>query len=136
MALLLVRGAARGTARGRASLPVSAVLGLALGLLIIRADSQLADVGRRGGEVAASYAARGARVWSDGSWGFQWYATKAGARPITYEDSPGPGDIVVVGLNGWLARKLPHKTLLEEIRFDEPGGRIVFKSAGFYSNNG
>lgn len=136
MAILLVRSAARESVRAPTPLLVGAVLGLALGLLIIRADSQLADIGRRGGEVAGSYVTRGSRVWSDGSWGFQWYATKAGARPMSYEDSPAPGDIVVVGLNGWLARKLPHKTLLEEIRFDEPGGRIVFKSAGFYSNNG
>jgi hypothetical protein len=135
MAILLVRSCERLGRRPRGAFGAIAAIGFVLGVLVIRADAELADVGRQGGEVVASYLARGERVWFDGAWAFHWYAEQAGARPVTTDaPRPGPGDVVVVGLEGWVIKTWPNKQLLERRTFERPGGRILQKPAGFFSN--
>jgi 4-amino-4-deoxy-L-arabinose transferase-like glycosyltransferase len=122
-----------------ALLGVACICGLALGVLIIRADAALGEIGREGGAQAGAQVSQGNRVWMDGAWGFQWYAMQAGAKPMTDTQAiPTAGDVVVVGLQGRLANMLcPHKTLVSRRVFDEPGGRVlsVDSNAGFFSNN-
>ena len=137
VALLIVRAVERRPTPGRAYWGIGAVAaqGLILALLSIRADQVHAEVGRKGGDVVARYVKRGEKVWFDGTWAFQWYAQQAGAQPVTTVDpKPQPGDIVVVGLEGWVIRDWPNKELVERFTFTEPGGRILQKPAGFYSN--
>jgi len=135
MAVLIMRHVERRSSPGHRVLGVIAVQGLILGVLIIRADQVHGEIGRRGGTIAAEYIQRGERVWFDGTWGFQWYAMQAGARPVTTaEPQPAPGDIVVLGQEGWVIKTWPNKTLLERHTFETPGGRIMTKPAGFFSN--
>lgn len=134
MAVLLMRNIPRGGSAWKRPLGVMCTIGLVLGVLVIRADQTHGEVGRRGGEVVASWVARGERVWFDGTWGFQWYAEQAGGRPVTTEDLPARGDVVVTGTENWVIKKWKNKRLLERYTFDEPGGRILLKPAGFFSN--
>ncbi len=139
MAILIARLVRHNEGRSlhAALLGGAAVIGLGLGILIIRADAALAQIGREGGAVAADEVRRGGRVWMDGAWGFQWYAMKAGARPMTVTPPlPQRGDVVVVGLQGGLAQAFVTKTLVDRRVFLEPGGRVLsFEAhAGFFSN--
>jgi 4-amino-4-deoxy-L-arabinose transferase-like glycosyltransferase len=134
MAVLIVRSVGRMSSPCRKRLGMVCVLGLSLGLLIIHADATQAWMGKRGGELVARQVARGKRVWFDGTWGFQWYATKAGARPLTGADYPAAGDIIVIGIEGWISVPWPNKVLLRRVTHTKPGGRIMEKPAGFYSN--
>jgi 4-amino-4-deoxy-L-arabinose transferase-like glycosyltransferase len=109
---------------------------VALGVLIIRADAALAEVGRQGGREVQLREKQGAKVWMDGAWGFQWYAMAAGAEPLA-ETPPFPrsGDVVVAGLEARLLReKYPDKTLVFRKVFAEPGGRVNREGAGFFTN--
>lgn len=113
----------------------SAAVGLILSILILRADAALAEIGRRGGEIAAAEVKKGGTVWMDGDWGFQWYSMQAGARPMTTGgELPRPGDVVVVSLGGGRIEQCAHRTLLASERFGGPGGRVLGEGAGFYSN--
>lgn len=140
MAILIARQVR--TDEGRRSMQAAVlclvgVTALLLGILIIRADAALAQIGREGGAVTADEVARGGQVWMDGAWGFQWYAMKAGAKPMTVSPPhPQRGDVVVVGLQGVLAQSILTKTLVERRVFVEPGGRVLSREAhaGFFSN--
>ena len=135
MAILIVRNVERRTAISWRVPTALVAIGVTLGVLIVRADDRDGEIGRVGGELVAAYVQRGEHVWFDGTWGFHWYATKAGAQPVTTVDpKPAPGDIVVVGAEGWVIASWPNKKLLERIEFDEPGGRIMTRAAGFFSN--
>lgn len=135
MAVLLARQSERSTVRARFAFGAMSGLGVLLAFLIVRADEAHAEIGRVGGEVVSRYVAKGEKVWLDGTWGFQWYAMQAGAIPMSTEPPrPEPGDIVVVGAEGWLMKQVPNKTLLEHIALDAPRGRIMQRPAGFYSN--
>ena len=120
---------------------VVAAAGLVLGLLIVRADSNLAGLERRAvrREIVPRVAA-GKRVWFSGHWGFQWYAERAGARPLVRNPRPAqPGDIVVVDEEAFsqeLINDYPNRRLLNTLVDDRPGGRIMSRpaNAGFYSN--
>jgi hypothetical protein len=117
-------------------LPVVCAACLVLGVLIIRADSALAEIGRAGGAAAKHEVGTGRRVWMDGAWGFQWYAMAAGAEPLA-ETGPFPqaGDVVVAGLRArGLARSYPYKTLTSRQVYAEPGGRVDGEGAGFFTN--
>lgn len=117
------------------SVGISAAVGLVLSVLILRADAALAEVGRRGGEIAAAEVKKGGTVWMDGDWGFQWYSMQAGARPMTTGGIlPAPGELVVVGLGGGRIEQCAHRTLVASERFGGPGGRVLGEGAGFYSN--
>ena len=135
MAILLVRELERAPSRRRHVLGGIMAVGLVLGVLIIQADAHLGEIGREGGEIAAAYVHRGERVWFDGTWGFQWYAMQAGARPMSSAGpQPQPGDIVVAGQEARLVKPWPNKKLVEKHTFAKPGGRILARPAGFFSN--
>jgi hypothetical protein len=136
MAILIMRHVEDGGLKSRRPLAVLCAVGAILGVLIIKADAVHGDVGREGGRVAAKYVAQDRRVWFDGAWAFQWYAIQAGAEPAhSGEDwKPAKGDILVVGLEGYIFKKVKNKTLLETIEFKAPGGRVLEKPAGFFSN--
>lgn len=135
MAILLARQSGRSPVSARAVFGSASWLGVLLAVLIMRADAAHAAIGRSGGDIVARYVAKGEKVWFDGSWGFQWYAMQAGAIPMTeVPPRPQPGDIVVVGAEGWLMDKVPNKTLVEHVVFHAAPGKTMEKPAGFYSN--
>lgn len=120
---------------------VLVVAGLALSLLVIHADAEFADAGRRAArEMIASRVTRGERVWAIGNWGFQWYATKAGAIPLAVEPPhPASGDLVVLSVGTqWRDPRelLPPAELLESHETRSTLGRIMSakEGAGYYSN--
>lgn len=84
VALILARLAAGKPQRiKRCVIGGAVVAGTALGVLILRADSRLAETGRRAAkELIAPRVAAGERVWSAGYWGFEWYGEKAGALTL------------------------------------------------------
>jgi len=117
------------------------IFGIALGLLIVRADANMAGIERRAvaQEIAPRIAA-GKRVWFSGHWGFQWYAERAGARPLVLgQPRVRRGDIVLVdeqAFNQGLIELYPNRELLGTVEDSSPGGRIMNPeaNAGFYSN--
>jgi hypothetical protein len=139
MAVLIVRGAERQARTSWRALAALAAIGVALGVLVIRADAAMGEVGRTGGEIVAEEvkkAAPGQWVWADGAWGFQWYAMRAGAHPLSKAGRlPKLGDVVVVGEQGWVLQlSWKKQQRLRRLDFDEPGGRILTPPAGFFSN--
>jgi 4-amino-4-deoxy-L-arabinose transferase-like glycosyltransferase len=142
VALLLVAGLRSATARLRVAILIGATAaGIVMGVLIIRADYNLAGTLRQGvAQLIAPRTAGGERVWFSGTWGFYWYAERAGARPLSsVPPLPLPGDILVTcstagkapaGNPGLRYRRIQH------VADSTPGGRIFggHPSAGFYSN--
>ncbi len=140
-ALLIVRLAGRQPKRRAACVVlISCALGLALGVLILRADATFAGLGRRAAtEVIAPQVAAGRNVWFSGHWGFQWYAEQAGARCLTTTPPhPKPGDVAVSSLRafGLSINEFPNRKLLQSLADATPGGRLMSTThgAGFYSN--
>jgi len=140
-AILVVRALrARGPRFARPVLATTLVLGAALGLLIVRADADFAGLARRAtAEWIAPRVAEGKRVWFSGNWGFQWYAEKAGARPLTISPPlPYAGDFAVADLDAFGFRILERNDLatLAAMTEGKPGGRIIApqQCTGFYSN--
>jgi hypothetical protein len=128
---------ADGTRAARRIVFAAALAGVVLGALVLRADGVLAEVGRQGGAMVARHVARGERVWCDGGWGFQWYAMKAGARPLAREAPwAAPGDVVVASDHGTILDEYPYRERLERWSASAPGGRVMDAraNAGFYSN--
>jgi hypothetical protein len=127
--------------RARACLVGSTVAGVALGLLIAHTDARFADLGRRAAaELIAPEVRAGHRVWFAGHWGFQWYAERAGARPLVAGPQPParPADLVVSSARtdgGALVWTIPRRRLLRSIGDDAPGGRLMSDGAGFWSNS-
>lgn len=146
MAILIAREASvRGGVAAKAALGIACVLGVALGVAIIRADAAFAGIGRRAAaELIAPRVAAGQRVWFAGHWGFQWYAERAGARCVTLAPPyPASGDLVVTSLNSLpgvpildFIAQYPRLTHLGSVEDHSPGGRIMDPAvgAGFYSN--
>jgi hypothetical protein len=124
----------------RSVLAASVAAGALLGVLILQADARLAGLWRSGAaELIAPRVRAGERVWFAGSWGFYWYAERAGARPLSWTPPlPQPGDVVVVS-SSCLRREIeivPKYRVLEVSEDSTPGGRIFggFRQAGFYAN--
>ena len=132
-------------ARRREGLPklalaIALVCGTLLGVLILRADARFAGMGRRVAEtLVAPAVAAGKTVWFNGHWGFQWYAERAGARPLT-QTPPHPhwGDLVIASghAEDELMGAMPNKRLVEAQGDTRPGGRVMSRAldAGFFSN--
>ncbi len=146
--LLVLHEAERhATKSTRPILAVTALLGMALGIGILRADAAFAGVGRRAAtELVAPNVAAGHRVWFAANWGFQWYATRAGGTIVTLTPPhPAPGDLLVTSektdvapsikqmLGKRYGQRAAHLARVEDRR---PGGRIMDGAlgAGFYSN--
>jgi hypothetical protein len=144
--------AARAPARrdgrvARAAVGIACALGVALGVLVLRADAALGGLGRRAAaELIAPHVADGRRVWFLGHWGFQWYAQRAGARPVTITPPyPEPGDLLVTPSSGeaqfrllrMLQARHPRTAHLARVEDARPGGRVMSPAAGagFYSNS-
>jgi hypothetical protein len=112
--------------------------GLCLGLLIVKADADLAALGRDAArELIAPNVIAGHRVWFDGHWGFQWYAEKVGALCLTATPPrPSSGDLAVSSLRtgGGVNALFPARTLIRSVEGTSSGGRIISSSlgAGFY----
>ena len=120
---------------------VTVVLGITLGIAILRADSAFSGFGRTAAStLIAPAVAAGHRVWYVGHWGFQWYAEKAGARYFTITPPyPAIGDLVVSSLNSEPSLEVEEMDALTRLRRIEdrrPGGRVMSREAGagFYSN--
>jgi hypothetical protein len=123
----------------RALLGATLVAGVVLGMLVIRADAAFAELGRRAAaELIAPNVRAGRTVWFDGHWGFQWYAERAGARPLTSTPPhPKSGDLILSGKRS-MGQKLeyfPQRVLRGVLEDTAPGGRVMSKrlGAGFYS---
>jgi hypothetical protein len=115
-------------------------VGVGLGVLIVRADAQFADVGRIAvRELIAPNIAAGHRVWFDGHWGFQWYAEKAGATCMTAAPPrPAIGDLAVSNEHTGAAVEalFPNAAVLDTVVRGGSGGRVMSFAlgAGFYNN--
>ena len=145
-AVLLVARLAgrRGGVGAKVALGGTAILGVALGVAILRADAAFAGLGRRAAaELVAPQVAQGHRVWFLGHWGFHWYAERAGARTIALTPPyPRPGDLLVSSLNSdkgshlvpMVGRDL-RLAYLRHLEDRTPGGRVMTEGAGFFSNN-
>lgn len=126
--------------RGTRVALAAVAVGSLLSVLIVRTDAAFADLGRRAArELIAPQVQRGERVWFCGHWGFQWYAQKAGAHPMTRTPPlPQPGDLIAASLRAechLMPLVSKHQTLasVSDSRF---GGRIMAleAGAGFFSN--
>lgn len=139
-AILVVSAASRAGRRGTVVLAATTLLAAALGVGIARADASFAEMGRRAvREWVVPAVANGKPVWFSGHWGFQWYAERAGARPLTATPPfPSKGDLAVSSLLafGHRIRTLPGWRHVSMITDTTPGGRIfcLDRCAGFYTN--
>ncbi|MBI5545259.1 MAG: glycosyltransferase family 39 protein [Deltaproteobacteria bacterium] len=118
-------------------------VGLLVGSLILHADAVFAGLGRRAAnELVAPRVAAGQTVWFWGHWGFQFYAERAGARPLTLSPPhPRSGDAVIVD-DGALPND--HQGLDLPVEFenrvgtlvhDWPGPRLMAAGAGYFSTH-
>jgi hypothetical protein len=140
-ALAVTRALARvPAARARVTLIATVVAGTILGHLILRADAEFAGLGRQAvAQLIPTSGAMSRRVWFDGHWGFQWYAEKAGARPLSLTGPyPDDGDLVVISgmtsmgiLDGY-----PNRRLLQTVSAIRHRGLLMSRTAGagFYTN--
>jgi len=125
---------------GLAVLGVTLILGLTLGVSILRAEALFAELGRKAAaELVGAHRAAGANVWFDAHWGFQWYAEKAGGKAIsTAPPFPVPGDLMVTSAMTGLGfiDAIPQRRLIATVTDLRPGGRVMSRSAGagFFTN--
>jgi hypothetical protein len=130
-------GELRDRSRRAATVAIVAT-GIGLGLLIVKADADLAGLGRVAArDLIAPNVASGHRVWFDGHWGFQWYAEKAGASCLTATPPrPSRGDLAVSSFRtgGGVNALFPGRTLIKSVEGASSGGRIMSFAlgAGFY----
>jgi hypothetical protein len=118
----------------------SCVAGALVGLLVVHTDANFADLGRRAAaELIAPRVQAGQRVWFAGHWGYQWYAERSGAQPLTSTPPlPQPGDIVVASsrAEGHYIELLPNRVSIAHLADSSFGGRVMAREvgAGFFSN--
>jgi hypothetical protein len=133
----------RGDRVAKAVLAGTCVLGLGLGVAILRADAAFAGLGRRAAAaLIGPQVAAGRNVWFTAHWGFQWYAERAGGRIVTLTPPyPERGDLIVLSRNtetgGRISRMVVSAFRLREVATiaeRAPGGRVMQDGAGFYDN--
>ncbi len=121
--------------------PSVATAGIVLGVLVLLGIRDLAETQRRAvADLIYPQVRLGERVWFAGHWGFQWYAERAGASPVTREPPlPQPGDIIVISQidlpvfpRNWSARRVIRRASYMSGGF----GRVMdFQArAGFFSS--
>ena len=142
VALLVARLLRRQDARlnpavGWATVAVGAVLSV----LIVLADSEFTQVGRRvASELIAPRVRARERVWYSGAWGSQWYAMQAGASMLaSTAPFPASGDVIVTSAlhrRRRIERFRRADYSLASLRVDSRFGRVMSREAGagFYSN--
>ena len=114
--------------------------GATLGVLIVLADSEFTDAGRRAAKLIVQPAVRaGVPVRFYGAWGAQWYAMQAGAEVAAESDpDPEPGEILVVSAStpGATPRSLVGLEAVGEMGMASHFGRVISgpDDVGFYSN--
>ncbi len=117
---------------------VAVSAGVALSLLIIAADAEFGNFGRRiAAEQIAPMVSRGHRVWVNGEWGFEWYALKAGAFPVAKQPPyPSAGDILFSSTAAphLPLEMFPNRQLISSFAANSHFGRVMSRPAGFYSN--
>ena len=76
-------------------------VGVALALLVTRADFRLATAVRQSAEQTFARCGQGGEtLWFEGHWGFQYYMEKLGAKEVAAKQSvPKPGDFLAIPLN-------------------------------------
>ncbi len=121
--------------------PSTLVASVALGVLILLGVRDLAETQRRAvAELIVPEMSIRHRVWFAGHWGFQWYAEKAGAVPVTVQPPmPEPGDSIVVSQIDFpfFVRKWTHPKVLRHVCYpSSKWGRVMdFDArAGFFSS--
>jgi hypothetical protein len=111
-----------------------------LGVLIVLADSEFADAGRRAAALdIAPHVRAGEHVRFYGAWGAQWYAMQAGADVVAQGDPPPkPGDVLVLsaGTPGATPSDQPGLEQLTELDVTSHFGQVMSMAerVGFYSN--
>jgi hypothetical protein len=128
---------------GRLPVPVAGAVvaaGAVLGALIVLADADFTDAGRRAArDLVAPRVRAGEHVRFYGAWGAQWYAMQAGAEVVAASD-PGsrPGDILVVSAGTPGAVPVNHGELepADDRSVISRFGQVMSArdGAGFYSN--
>ena len=114
--------------------------GSVLSVLIVLADSEFTQVGRRvANELIGPRTRAGERVWYSGGWGSQWYAMRAGASMLaSTAPFPASGDVIVTSAytGGVTLRAAAALDSLASLRVDSRFGRVMSREAGagFYSN--
>ena len=114
--------------------------GAVLSVLIVLADAEFTQVGRRvAGEIIAPRTRSGERVWYSGTWGSQWYAMQAGASMLaSTAPFPASGDVIVTSAytGGVALQASAVLDSLASLRVDSRFGRVMSREAGagFYSN--
>jgi len=109
-------------------------------VLVMRADSSLANSARAAArDITREYGGTG-RVWFQGHWGFQYYMEDGGAMPVEWGRSLiRRGDIVVFPLNNVNLRLVPGEsvTVIGDLRYATSPGWLATMSltpgAGFYA---
>jgi hypothetical protein len=124
---------------GRLALAACLAAGGVFGVLLLRADTEVAEEARSSA-TALVQAHQPARVWFEGHWGFQHYAEAAGARALD-RDHPGaqPGDVILVpmlntnifGVSQARTRTLDHRVVPLRSPFVVLGPR---SGAGFWGD--
>lgn len=143
VALLLIEAMRSSSSRLKhVTIAITLIAGATLGIAIVSASAALAEPGRMiSRELIAPLAQQGRRVWFHGHWGFQWYAQRAGARPLaSVPPFPQPNDIIVASSSSAYGASLdqvaPHRTLLGKAFTFHPGGRVMGDGAGFFPITG
>jgi 4-amino-4-deoxy-L-arabinose transferase-like glycosyltransferase len=95
----------------------------ALALSVTEADDlQAVAVWQNARSISAAYGQRMERIFFQGHWGFQYYMSALGARPLDYvHDTLKPGNLVAIPSNNTnVLPPAPGKAVLEEI-YVQPG---------------
>jgi hypothetical protein len=139
-AILVVRIIPEARRTARWLMPGVVTAGALLGLLILIGIRDLAETQHRAVAELIEPQAKLGRVWFAGHWGFQWYAEKAGASPVTsHAPLPQLGDTIVVSeidfpifAQTWTRRRVERHFCYASSKF----GRVMdFEArAGFFSS--
>ena len=117
------------------------VLSALAALAVSHADAQLAGSAREAArDLAAQLGGRGAPVWFQGHWGFQYYAEGAGMQAIDAKASRfAPGEAIVIPRNNTNLFKLPARSVaVQGVAEWSPSPYLATMNglvgAGFYSD--